>query len=289
MPRSTPPPDIEIRSLQTLAEYRECVRLQLETWNTPGECVPPAVLKVSQEIGGVAAGAFDPSGHMVGFVFGITGWRDGELCHWSDMLAVRPEFRDRGIGRRLKTFQRAWLLERRVPVMYWSYDPLVARNAHLNIEKLGARVMEYVPDMYGAGDASLLDGVIGTDRFVVQWRLDEERHDERGRHDARPGGGSSFPRDSAIVNPPHDRGAVRTLRRNHTGPATAVYIEIPPEIDALKVADVGAAAAWRAGTREAFHTYLGQGYTVTRFLRDETSDRCVYLLVPPTARESDAE
>src|SRR5581483_6808097 len=135
------------------------------------ERVPAALLKVAQRIGGIAAGAFAPDGRIVGFVFGLTGIENGEIVHWSDMLAVHADFRDHGIGRHLKEFQRATLAPLGVTRIYWTFDPLVARNAHLNLNRLGARVVEYVPDMYGAETSSSLHRGVGTDRFVVAWSI----------------------------------------------------------------------------------------------------------------------
>ena len=164
-------PGITIRPLRTERERRECVALQRVTWGADfDELVPPSMLTVTQKIGGVAAGAFDERDAMLGFVFGMAGVRGGEIVHWSDMLAVRPDARDRGIGRRLKEFQREAALASGATTMYWSYDPLVARNAHLNFNRLGVRVDEYVEDMYGASTSDLHRG-LGTDRFVVFWRL----------------------------------------------------------------------------------------------------------------------
>ncbi len=107
-----------IRSLATTDEYRACVELQRETWGAHFvDCVPPAVLQISQKVGGVVAGAFDPSNQLVGFVYGIAGWREGRPCHWSHMLAVREQCRDKGIGKALKDFQRDELLRRGIRVM----------------------------------------------------------------------------------------------------------------------------------------------------------------------------
>ena len=113
-------------------------------------------------------------------VFGIAGFKDGAPCHWSHMLAVREESRDRGIGAALKDFQREEVLRQHVHVMYWTYDPLVARNAKLNIKIVGARVVEYVRDMYGVDHASITDRVIGSDRFVVRWDL--QGRDRQDKH-----------------------------------------------------------------------------------------------------------
>src|SRR5690348_914527 len=97
-----------IRTLASEDDLRACVALQKLTWGADyDEFVPPSILTVTQKIGGVAAGAFDEDGTMLGFVFGLPGVRGGQIIHWSDMLAVREDARDRGVGQRLKEFQRA--------------------------------------------------------------------------------------------------------------------------------------------------------------------------------------
>src|SRR5690606_37506063 len=99
--------------------------------------------------------------------------RDGQLVHWSDMLAVRASHRGREVGRQLKAYQRDKVRALGVSVLLWTYDPLVARNAWFNIVRLGARPIDYVPDMYGANTGSALHGPLPTDRFIVQWDLDD--------------------------------------------------------------------------------------------------------------------
>src|ERR671914_879951 len=105
---SLPPPAagaLEIRPLRTTQELLACVDLQRATWGDEfSDLVPASILKVSQRVGGIAAGAFDGDGRLLGFVFGLTGVEDGRVVHWSDMLAVREEARNAGIGRRLKEF-----------------------------------------------------------------------------------------------------------------------------------------------------------------------------------------
>jgi predicted GNAT superfamily acetyltransferase len=151
---------ITVRHLSGVDELDACVRMQREIW--ADWVVPYPLLLVAQKTGGVLAGAFEGDGPLLGFVFGMAGLVDGEMVHWSDMLAVRTDARDRGIGRALKAFQRDAVLALGIKTMYWTYDPQVVRNAHLNLNVLGAQVTEYVPDMYGPG----------TDRFIVRWCLD---------------------------------------------------------------------------------------------------------------------
>jgi len=160
-----------IRHLEGAAELDACVALQHAIWGPSfREAVPRTILLIAQKMGGVVAGAFEGD-RMIGFVFGLTGVRNGALAHWSDMLAVDAARRDHGVGRALKAFQREAVVALGVRQMYWTYDPLIARNAHFNLNRLGAEVEDYVIDMYGT-TGSLLHGGMPTDRFVVRWQLD---------------------------------------------------------------------------------------------------------------------
>jgi len=247
-------PDWSIRPLRTLAEYEACVTLQRATWGDDfRELVPPALLQVTQKIGGIVAGAFLHD-RMIGFVFGLTGVRDGALAHWSHMLAVEAAYRDQGLGRALKRYQRDQLVAAGCTRMYWTFDPLVARNAWFNLHHLGARVVEYVRDMYGNTSRSRTDTVIGSDRFVVEWDL------EGSRDRAMEGSG--------------DRGTERALISTETDPlpdAGVVQVAVPADIQALKAQDPDAARGWRASTRRAFEHYLARGYTITGVERGDGS------------------
>jgi predicted GNAT superfamily acetyltransferase len=255
---------IVIRRVETQAEYEECVRIEDETWGADfNERVPTTILRVSQYLGGVTAGAFAPSeGGMLGFVFGMTGMQDGRLVHWSDILAVRPEARDRGIGRRLKLFQRSLVLPLGVTRMLWTFDPLVARNAHLNLNALGASAVEYVPDMYGVDTGSVLHSAVGTDRFIVAWDLTGEP-----RAPARHHGVASSPPAGLVVNREDRPGLAPTLHPAELSPE--IYIAIPADIQAVIAATPDVARAWRHTTREAFLGYLQRGYHVSGFHRTE--------------------
>lgn len=255
-------PDVTIRPLDSRGDYDACVRLQREVWGEDFvDVVPATILMVSQRVGGVAAGAFDADGRLLGFVFGISGLRDGEPVHWSDMLAVRPEARGAGLGKRLKHFQRGQLLERGVRRMLWTYDPLVARNANLNLNGLGAAPVEYVVDMYGDTHSTLHAG-LATDRFVVEWRLDAPREAAavgtpggEGLADPR-GGGESVP----IVGPD-----AAGSDAGDPPPAAVVRVAVPADVDAVKAADPARARAWRRAQRRAFTWYLANGYRVAGF------------------------
>ena len=114
-----------IRALTTHAERADAVHLQEETWGAGfSEKVPAAILLVAEKTGGVAAGAFSPDGRLLGFIFGLTGVRDGTLIHWSDILAVRPEAQGRRMGEALKRYQRDRLKALGVDRMYWTFDQI---------------------------------------------------------------------------------------------------------------------------------------------------------------------
>lgn len=270
---------ISIRPLATQADYDACVELQRLTWGRDfNERVPSAVLRLAQHLGGIASGAFDVDSALLGFIFGMTGVREGRLVHWSDMLAVRPDARDRGLGEALKRHQRDELVARGITRVYWTFDPLEARNAWLNFARLGARADEYVRDCYANSDSPLHAG-LPTDRLIVHWQLDDARTADRlaGRTRAPSmDEASTIP----VINPPG-----RAARHGAVAADAAVAIDcadartdldaallllaIPARIQAIKAEDPSLAMRWRHVTRTAFEAYLPRGYSVTDASRGE--------------------
>lgn len=258
----------EIRALRSHAELAACVEMQRDTWGHEfTEIVPLAILKVAQRIGGVAAGAFDADDRLAGFVFGLTGVEDGRVVHWSDMLAVRPELRNSGLGRALKEWQRDRVREVGGEVVYWTYDPLQAKNAYLNLEKFGVRVAEYEEDMYGATDSVLHRG-LGSDRFVVAWDVaDDAPPRPRARRDAA----APLLNAEAPAMP-------RDLERTLAARAPQVRVQVPSDIGAVQARSLEEASAWRACTRAAFVAALAAGYEVRGLHRRDADERADYLL-----------
>jgi predicted GNAT superfamily acetyltransferase len=265
---------ISIRRVRSNEEYDACVRMQYAIWGEDfTEAVPATILKVTQQIGGVTAGAFDPSGRLLGFVFGMIGSMDGELVHWSDMLAVHPDARNKGLGRRLKLFQRELLRPLGVERMFWTYDPLVAKNAFLNIVRLGARPTEYVIDMYGSDTHSALHSGLGTDRFIVAWDLTKD-----GGANTQSGTElESAVREAPIAN-------ALAFGDGRAGPAAqlpdadVVRVEVPADIDAVVARDLSIAAALRESTRRIFTHYMDRNYRVSGFSHLTPDDRYFYIL-----------
>lgn len=249
-------PLILIRDLTTLDDYTACTELQEATWGSGFlERVPTAILRVSQMIGGVSAGAFDEDNRLVGFVFGLTGIRDRELVHWSDMLAVREELRSQGIGERLKQYQRDKVMALGVNAMLWTFDPLQAGNAHFNINRLGALPVEYVPDMYGSNTGSALHGALPTDRFIVRWELDAPL----ARKDTPLY--ENIPLASADAIPDVGR----------------VSVQIPEDFGAVRAASDDDALRWRLQIREVVTALLARGFRVTAFHRPAAGSAPFYV------------
>jgi chorismate synthase len=278
MPDAAPGDGIVLRRVETPTKYKTCVALEHETWGAQfTEIVPSAILMVSQKIGGVTAGAFDRDGRLLGFVFGMTGVQDGRLVHWSDLLAVRPEARDHGLGRRLKFYQRDLLLPLGVQVMYWTFDPLVAKNAHLNLNRLGARASEYVVDMYGGQTGSALHGGLGTDRFIVEWQLAAGGGAPSGHSSGMPPAASVADLAAPLVNPPGPDGVPVYASFPDV---SRVRVEIPADIHALQRDRIAVAREWRATTRAAITHYLARGYHISG-LRGDGANRRWYVLERP--------
>jgi predicted GNAT superfamily acetyltransferase len=163
-----------IRKCHNLEEMLACVTLQQEVWNfADAELVPLRVFVVAEKIGGQVIGAFD-DGKMVAFALSLPGSRGGHSYLHSQMLAVRSPYRNAGLGRQIKFFQREDALARGFELIEWTFDPLEIKNAYLNIERLGAIARRYHVNQYGI-TSSPLQGGLPSDRLVAEWWLRSKR------------------------------------------------------------------------------------------------------------------
>jgi predicted GNAT superfamily acetyltransferase len=167
-----------IRKCETLEEMQACFALQKEVWKfSDADLIPVRMFVVAAKIGGQVIGAFaqtNDGGELIGFALAIPGMRNGHCYLHSHMVAVRQQYRNSGLGRRIKLYQREDALARGFELMEWTFDPLEIKNAYLNIEKLGAIARRYNMNQYGI-TSSPLQGGLPTDRLVAEWWMKSKR------------------------------------------------------------------------------------------------------------------
>jgi predicted GNAT superfamily acetyltransferase len=184
MDRSKKHPDqvegLEVRPLAGHSEYYATLEVQQCVWGfSDGDCVPPRLMIVAVEIGGLALGAFSHE-KMVGFSVAFPGLSQPSGAgqskkYWhSHMTGVLPEWQNRGIGHSIKLRQREEALRADIDHIEWTFDPLEIRNAHFNIERLGVVARRFLPNQYGI-TSSRLHGGLPTDRLVAEWHVASER------------------------------------------------------------------------------------------------------------------
>jgi predicted GNAT superfamily acetyltransferase len=170
LPVSNTVEKIEVRKIVSIPEMEACVQLQQSVWQFRDlDIVPRRMFAVANAIGGQVLGAWAAE-KLIGYALAIPGLREGRPYFHSHMLAVAPEYRNRGVGKMLKLAQRDDALARGIELIEWTFDPLEIKNAFFNIEKLGAIVRRYTPDFYGAS-TSPLHGNLPTDRLHAEWWL----------------------------------------------------------------------------------------------------------------------
>lgn len=279
-----------IRPLESFEDMGQAEDLQRSVW--PGServIVPAHLLLTVAHNGGVVLGAFEGEA-LTGFVFGFLGTDPSSpdrvamarLKHCSHMLGVRPDRQGLGLGLDLKLAQRRAVLDQGIRLITWTYDPLLSRNAHLNIRRLGAVCRTYLRNAYGVMEDELNAG-LPSDRFQVDWwitshrvtaRLESSRPPLDLAHYLAAGvpqlnpaslGPDDLPRPTESPLPPE---------------GNLLLVEIPSDFATIKRRDAGLARAWREHSRQVFEAAFASGYLVTDFihLKGERLPRSFYLL-----------
>lgn len=268
-----------IREIDSISEMKALEELQKEVWGWDDlDTMPLMNFIVMKEVGGSLIGAFDRE-KPVGFVFGFVGRDEGKIVFHSHMLAVLPEVREQGIGRKLKLAQRQQALAKGFNCITWTFDPLQSPNAYLNFRRLGVIATKYKVNFYGEETSSALHRYIGTDRLWVSWFLESARVSRRLEC-----GSNAQPSQADL------RKLVSLVRAGRDGwpqsqPLDAhvdeqVLIDIPPDIGLLQQQSPQLAVAWRNATRAAFTEALAAGFIVEEFYRIDRHGKSVgcYLL-----------
>jgi predicted GNAT superfamily acetyltransferase len=168
--------EITVRECTTIEEFDGCVYLQREAFGLPDlELSPRRHLIVSRSAGGWTLGAFAAE-RMVGFVHHLAAVSaKNEIFGYSHVMAVAKDYQNKGVGARLKWSQRERALGEGRKLIKWTWDPMMARNAHFNLNRLGAIVDTYYDNFYGL-DYNLEQALgLPSDRLSATWLLDSGR------------------------------------------------------------------------------------------------------------------
>jgi predicted GNAT superfamily acetyltransferase len=258
-----PPADsdqIRIAHVTELADFERCVDVQLAVWGySDGDLIPRRVFIVAQHIGGQVIGAYAGE-TLVGFAMSLPGYRDGHSYLHSHMLAVLPEYRNGGLGRRMKLAQRDDALARGFDRIEWTFDPLEIKNAHLNIVRLGAIVRRYIRNFYGTS-TSPLQGGLPTDRLVAEWWLRSDRVQR-------------------IL------AGEKSLDPSESAPAL-VQVQVPKEVREWKQTpdQRNLAESLQTRNRIALEAAFADGLAITGYERSPQGDGC-FLLGPATGLQN---
>ncbi len=249
--------NIEIREIAGQKELRAVEELQKQVWGIPNlDVVPLTQMVAVQAAGGVLLGAFVGE-TLVGFVYGFVGCENGQMTHHSHMLAVKPDYRNYDLGRRLKFAQRERVLDQGINLMTWTFDPLQSLNAYFNFSKLGVFSDQYFVNFYGEDAASFLHQT-GTDRLWVTWDLTKDETDKQFDE--------NFGEITPLVKVGIDEFPLISEFEEAIQNEKAL-IEIPENINDLVKRNRESAIKWRESTRRAFTEAINAGFTVKDFYR----------------------
>ena len=264
--------DVRIRLARGRADFDACVLLEKEVWELSDLETSAAIqLMATTHAGGLLQLAEAADGRVVGFAYAFPGLRGGVAHLHSDMLAVLPVYRARGLGLRLKWAQREEALARGITLVTWTFDPLQVRNANLNLRHLGAVGSEFLEDFYGTTSSSLHHG-LPTDRLLVRWELNSPRVGDRARQEA-PTPTVTAPPLPRITEVRWQRGWPVTSEPDLDLEAPELLLEVPPEWNILCEAAPRVGEAWHGVVRRALRTYFDRGYVASDFAPTEESGR----------------
>jgi predicted GNAT superfamily acetyltransferase len=265
--------NVRIRALKNHADYEACVRIQRKVWRHEDlHLTPVPQFCISVQTGAILLGAFIGK-DMAGFVYAFPAVFGKVFCQHSHLLAVLPACQGYGIGKKLKWAQRKEGMKRGYDLITWTFDPLQARNANLNLNTLGAVGRTYLNNFYGCTPSLMLGPGVPTDRFLVEWWIRTKRVAQRQMHDAHSfdleemgkaveqKAGGVYPR----IAPRHP---VLSLKEKR------ILAEVPKNIRDLR-RDPGLIAAWQKAIRTSVRHYFSRGYRLDDFI---FGDRSFYVL-----------
>ena len=246
-----PEADVLIRECVSVEDFQQCIELERAVWKDDDIGIMPIRLyMISKACKAPTIGAFDQAGRLVGFVHTMLALIDRHVVYHSHLAAVIEGLRHKDIGYRMKLAQRQMAIDAGVPLVIWTFDPLQSRNAHLNINKLGAIIRRYELNYYGEGLSSVFGSGVPSDRIFAEW----------------------------WVRSPHVEAALGGKRPQSPGETSSVTI--PEDINAVRVGSVEDHLKWRLKVREDFLRETGQGRIARSFERNPEVAQSRYIFGP---------
>jgi predicted GNAT superfamily acetyltransferase len=245
-----PESDVIIRECVSIEDFNQCIELERAIWKDDDIGIMPIRLyMISKACKAPTIGAFDSSGKLVGFVHTMLSLIGSNVAYHSHMAAVIEGLRHSQIGYRMKLAQRDFALDAGIPLIVWTFDPLQSRNAHLNINKLGAVIRRYEANYYGEGLSTVFGLGVPSDRVFAEW----------------------------WVRSPH---VTSVLAGNRVRFEEGESITIPYDINSVNEGSVEERLRWRLCVREEFQKKLGGGPIIRGFVRDAEKRESRYILGP---------
>jgi predicted GNAT superfamily acetyltransferase len=271
--KSNSRPDVRIRPLTSLKDLEACVFIQRRVWGHPDlDLIPAHFFQIAVHTGAIVLGAF-VDGRLAGYVYSFPADFGKVRGHHSHHLAVLPEIQGLGLGKALKWAQRDEAMKRGLELITWTYDPMQARNANLNLHVLGVVGRRYLRNFYGETPTLVLEEGVPSDRFLVEWWIKSARVKARAKGPSPLAEAGKIPkaleRDSRGLEP-----AIGPDRPNLRLTPPRVLVEVPKKIKDLPIG-TGLIASWQTAARRAFEAYFKRGYRLDDFI---SGDRCYYVL-----------
>jgi predicted GNAT superfamily acetyltransferase len=266
---------VKIRALDLFEEFEKLLHIQRAVWNHEDVDLTPAhQFSVSSRMGAILLGAF-VGRDLAGFVYSFPAVFGGKFCQHSHLLAVLPEFQGYGLGKALKWAQREEALKRGYDLITWTFDPLLTRNANLNLQALGAISKTYLHNFYGLTPSLCLGPGIPTDRLLIEWRIGGRRVAGRAEGKAKKPCYVAAELPKALERRSGEEGAFAPPSRPRLKlEEDVILVEVARDIKALAFR-CDLIAEWQTGLRRAMTSYFARGYFAEHFL---FGDRCFYVL-----------
>jgi predicted GNAT superfamily acetyltransferase len=242
--------EIIIRECVSVEDFHQCIELEKAIWKDDDIGIMPIRLyMISKACKAPTIGAFDSSGRLVGFVHTMLALVGRNVVYHSHMAAVVEDLRHKDIGYRIKLAQRQAAIDAGIPMIFWTFDPLQSRNAHFNINKLGAVIRRYELNYYGEGLSSVFDSGVPSDRIFAEW----------------------------WVSSPHVESVLAGNRPKFDGPDR---ITIPDDVNRVRDNSVEDHLRFRLNVREGFQSHLSGDKIVRGFARDTDKSESYYIFGP---------